>query len=57
MNARVEVAAGGPDVVTVGGVVAVLPAGVAGGELPELPVPTEPVVVAVGLVTGLVATT
>ena len=57
VNASVEVAASGADVVAVGGVVEVLPAGVAGGEPPELPVPPEPVVVAVGLVTGLVATT
>jgi hypothetical protein len=57
VNASVEVAAGGADVVAVGGVAGVLLAGVAGGEPPGLPVPPEPVVVAVGLVTGLVATT
>jgi hypothetical protein len=49
VNASVEVAAGGEDVVAGDGVV--------GEEPPELPVPPEPVVVAVGLVTGLVATT
>jgi hypothetical protein len=57
VNASVEVAAGGAGVVAVGGVAGVLLAGVAGGEPPGLPVPPKPVVVAVGLVTGLVATT
>ena len=57
MNASVEVAAGGEDVVAGGGVVEMVLAGVVGEELPELPGPPEPVVVAVGLVTGLVATT
>jgi hypothetical protein len=51
VNASVEVAAGGE------GVVAVVLGGVVGEEPPELPVPLEPVVVAVGLVTGLVART
>jgi hypothetical protein len=55
VNARVEVAAGGEDVVVGEGVVAV--AGGVGEEPPELLVPPEPVVVAVGLVTGLVVTT
>lgn len=57
MNARVEVAAGGEDVVVGEGVVAVALAGGVGEEPPELLVPPEPVVVAVGLVTGLVVTT
>jgi hypothetical protein len=57
VNASVEVAAGGEDVVAGEGVVAVVLGGMVGAEPPELPVPPEPVVVAVGLVTGVVATT
>jgi hypothetical protein len=55
VNASVEVAAGGEDVVTGCGVVEALVAGGVVGEEP--PGPPEPVVVAVGLVTGVVATT
>lgn len=56
MNASVEVEAGGADVVAAGGVVERVVAGVVGEEPPELPGPPEPVVVAVGLVTGFATT-
>jgi hypothetical protein len=58
VNARDEVAAGAGEVVTDAAGVAVVPADGVGEEPPELPEPPEPpVVVDVGLVTGLVAAT